>query len=98
MTAYARRATPLLAHKYIGEARIDLPDWLQDYHHHTTDGFGNNQVGVSMTRELLIPSDDGSRTIVVGEWVVMENGKLYRFRDVEFQAAFAEIPDAPVIE
>lgn len=94
MTNYTRRQKVVLAFKYNGEALVDLPDWLQNYNHNEPDAFGNDKVGVSFTRDLLIPTDGGSQKVVNGQWVTLDNGKLYYYRnDNDFFDVYEEVGD-----
>lgn len=96
MTQYNYRARPVEAFQYQGEHLTDLPDWIRNYNLPTPSPFGNSAVGTSATHNLLIPTATGVINVRNGDWIILENGRLFAIHDKEFHEMFeaASLPAA----
>lgn len=96
MTLYVRKPNPVQAFQFTGQRVLDdIPEWLRNFSLQTGSFMGSDKPILNAVSNLMIPVRTGVMVEVVNtDWVVMENGELWRFKDTDFHNVFitTEVP------
>lgn len=93
---YIRKATPVKAYLFEGQPQVQWPDWLRDHKIATNLGI----VTPALSHGVLLISQAHGPTVNVppGSYVVLEGGKLAKYKLSEFAELFVSEDEGSVDE
>jgi hypothetical protein len=89
MANYRTKQFEVSVHKYTGERKDDLPDWVQAFQSYAPEG-GSMGVGRDAVGTLLIPTGTGLEKCLPGDYIVLDGAAMKAYKAAEFDRLFEE--------